>query len=165
MQILAVTTCCVLAFCATASAQLPRESPRELAALAQYVGDWTSDVTSKPAEWTPQEIKFCTLNHAEFVLEGWFLRHIEVNHVVGHPGKVTKSLFLWTYDSDSRKYVGWAFQSSGDISKMTGIWNAVGKMFTHSATERPPNAAPMWWGPTTTSPTSGPSGFHSASAG
>ena len=32
--------------------QQPREKPKELQVLGQYVGDWTSDVTGKPAVWT-----------------------------------------------------------------------------------------------------------------
>ena len=46
-------------------AQQPREKPKGLEVLGQYVGDWTSDVTSNPAVWTPEEKKFRTSNHAE----------------------------------------------------------------------------------------------------
>ncbi|MDA1051419.1 MAG: hypothetical protein O3C40_13185 [Planctomycetota bacterium] len=80
--------------CGIVLGQRPREKPKELDVLGQYVGDWTSEVTSKPAVWTPQEVQYRATNHAEFVLNGRYLQHIEVNHVVGDPNKITKSLFL-----------------------------------------------------------------------
>ena len=113
--------------------------PKELDILGQYVGYWTSDVTSKPAVWTPTEIKYRTSNHAEFVLDGRFLHHIEVSHEIDNPKKVGKSLFLWTHDPKSMKYVGWIFQSSGNIVKATGTWDAASKTFTNISVEPPPN--------------------------
>lgn len=125
--------------CEFGLAQQPREKPKELEALSQYVGYWTSDVTSKPAEWTPHEIKYRTTSHAMFTLDGWFLFHTEVNHVIGDPSQVTKSLFVWTYDPSMKKYVGWAFQSSGIISNVTGAWDAVSKTFSYAESEPPPS--------------------------
>lgn len=130
---------CVALCCGSAFGQEPRQKPKELEALGQYVGDWTSDVTSKPAEWTPREIKYRTSNHAEFVPNGWFLRHIEVNHIVGEPDKIAKSLFVWTFDASSKKYVGWSFQSSGNMSKVTGTWDEVTKTFRHLDSNPPPS--------------------------
>ena len=98
-----------------AFSQQPRENPKELEILGPYVGDWTSEVTSKPAVWTPEEKKFRTSNHAEFVLDGRFLQHIEVNHVVGDPEKVTKALWFQTFDPRSEAFVMWFFQSTGMI--------------------------------------------------
>jgi hypothetical protein len=94
-----LVTACLAMVCGVGLVQQPREKPKELEALRQYIGDWTTDVTSKPAEWTPQEIKYHCSNHAEFVPNGWFLQHIEVNHIVGEPDKITKSLFVWTFDA------------------------------------------------------------------
>lgn len=122
-------------------AEEPREKPKELEALGQYVGGWTSDVTSKPAEWSPNEIKYRTTNHATWMLDGWFLMHTEVNHLVDDPSQVGKSLFVWTYDPGLKKYVGWAFQSSGNISKVTGTWDAVSRTFSHVESEPPPNTS------------------------
>lgn len=124
--------------CGISSAQQPREKPKEIEALGQYVGDWTSDVTGRPAVWTPKETKFTTWNHAEFVLDGWFLRHIEISRQTG-TDKVGKSLFVWTFDSKSKKYVGWSFQSTGIISHMSGVWESQSKTFAHSNIENPPN--------------------------
>ncbi len=75
----------------------------------------------------------------EFVPNGWFLRHIEVNHIVGEPDKITKSLFVWTFDASSKKYVGWSFQSSGNMSKVTGTWDAASKTFSHVDPNPPPS--------------------------
>jgi hypothetical protein len=123
----------------SAVAQQPPEKPKELKVLRQYVGNWTSDVTSKPAVWNPEEEKYKTSNHAEFVLDDWFLHHIEVNHVVGEPNKLTKSLFLWTYDSNSRKYIQCVFQSTGFMGKWTGTWSAKEKTLTTTILVAPPD--------------------------
>jgi hypothetical protein len=40
----------MLVCCDSLFAQQPREKPKELESLGQYVGDWTTDVTSKPFE-------------------------------------------------------------------------------------------------------------------
>ncbi len=139
MRTLPLAVVCIFVCCEALPAQQTAEKPKELDILGQYVGDWTSDVTSKPAVWTPAEKRFRTSNHVEFVLDGWFLQHIEVNHVVGNPSKVTKSLFLWTFNPKTKKYVGWSFQSSGIIGKATGTWDAATKTLTHVNAEVPPN--------------------------
>lgn len=71
------------------SAQQAPTKPKEIEALSQYVGNWTSDVTNKPAVWDQNGTKFKTLNQAEMVLDGWFLHHIQVNHIDGEPDKAT----------------------------------------------------------------------------
>jgi len=115
------------------------EKPTELEALAQYVGDWTSDVTSKQAVWTPKEVKYRTSNHAEFVLTGRYLQHIEVNHIVGEPEKVTKAIWFQTFDAASSKYVTWFFQSTGIIAHLTGTWDAATQSFHYTDVEPPPD--------------------------
>ncbi|MDA1252449.1 MAG: DUF1579 family protein [Planctomycetota bacterium] len=129
---------CTLAFCGVACSQQSREKPKELEALGQYVGDWTSDVTSKPAEWTPREVKYRTSNHAEPIFNGSFVQNIEVNHIVGEPEKVTKAIWFQTFDATSKKYVTWFFQSSGTITHSTGNWDAASKTFTYTDVEPPP---------------------------
>jgi hypothetical protein len=138
MKTLITIAFCGLATCGISSAQQPREKPEEIEALGQYVGDWTSDVTSRPADWTPKETRFRTQNHAEFVLDGWFLRHIEISRQIG-TDKVGKSLFVWTFDPKSKRYVGWSFQSTGIISHVRGTWDAGTRTFTHRNVENPPN--------------------------
>ncbi len=119
-------------------AQQPREKPKELDAIGRYVGDWTTDVSSKPAEWTPHEIKYRCANHAELIFNGWFLQHIEVNHIVGEPDQVTKAIWFQTFDVTSKKYVTWWFQSSGLIGQSTGTWDAASQSFTQAEVEPPP---------------------------
>jgi hypothetical protein len=134
------TALAIASVCLTplAFGQQPREKPKELEILGQYVGDWTSDVTGKPAVWTPEEKKFKTSNHAEFVLDGWFLHHIEVTHEVSNPIKVGKSLFLWTFDPKTEMYTEWLFQSSGVIGKWVGTWNPRDKSLTATSPDLPP---------------------------
>lgn len=122
------------------SAQQPSDKPKELEALHEYVGNWASDVTNKPAIWDRNGTQFKTANHAEMILDGWFLLNIEVNHIVGEPDKVTKSLFIWTFDPITRKYVAWPFQSTGNTGPSTGEWNPTTKTFTTHAVEPPPNS-------------------------
>jgi hypothetical protein len=98
-------------------------------------------VTSKPAVWTPEAIRYQTANHAEFVLDGWFLQHVEVNHVVGDPGKVTKALMISTFDPEARKYVTWFFQSSGIMNRSLGEWSPEQKKLTLIPVEPPPGTA------------------------
>ena len=138
MKSLMMLALCVALCCGVAFGKEPRQKPMELDALSQYAGDWTTDVTSKPAEWTPQEIKYRTANHAELIFNGWFLQHIEVNHIVGEPEKVTKAIWFQTFDAMSKKYVTWFFQSSGVIAHSTGTWDAASKTFTHTEVEPPP---------------------------
>lgn len=134
----ALATIIGLAMSASVSAQQPPAKPKELDILSEYVGNWTSDVTNKPAVWDQKGTKFDTLNEAEWILDGWFLQNIEVNHVVGDPEKVTKSLFLWTYDPRFEKYVAWAFQSTGNVAASAGKWDATSKTFVLDFTDPPP---------------------------
>ncbi len=120
-----------------ASGQQPREKPKELEALGRYVGDWTTDVTSKPAEWAPHETKYRCANHAEMILNGWFLQHIEVSHIVGEPDQVTKTVWFQTFDATSKKYVTWWFSSTGIITHSTGTWDAASQTFNLTDVEPP----------------------------
>jgi hypothetical protein len=137
----ALVAVCGLLWCSSLRAQQPSTKPKELDILGQYVGHWTSDVTNKPAIWDQNGTKYRTVNQAELILDGWFLQHIEVNHVVGDPSKVTKSLFLWTYEPVSRKYEAWTFQSTGNVASSTGTWEATNKTFTLTSVEPPPKTS------------------------
>ncbi len=138
MKLLTTIVCLVALICGNASGQTPREKPKELEAIGRYVGDWATDVTSKPAEWTPHEIKYRCANHAEMILDGWFLQHIEVNHIVGEPDQITKAIWFQTFDATSKKYVTWWFQSSGLMGQSTGTWDAASQSFTQADVEPPP---------------------------
>lgn len=127
------------ALSSSVSAQQSPMKPKELDVLNQYVGHWTSDVNNKPAVWDENGTKFRCLNQIEFILDGWFLQHIEVNHVVGDPDKVTKALILWTYDPKSSKYVAWAFQSSGNYFSSSAKWDSASKTFMLTSNEPFPN--------------------------
>lgn len=129
----------VLISCNSLFAQQPREKPKELGTLGQNVGYWTTNVTSRRAVWTPQEIKYRCSGHAEFVLDGWFVKHIEVNHTIDEPENLGKSIWFQAYDTASSKYVTWAFQSTGNIAHSTGTWDVTTRTFLHSEVEPPPN--------------------------
>lgn len=92
--------------------------------LKQLVGDWKLDVTSKKAPWTPKEIRYDVTDHAEFILDGKFLQHIEVNRLQDGSGQIAKSLYLRNYDETTKKYVSWGFQSNGNMNQLVGTWDA-----------------------------------------
>lgn len=138
MRLVTMLVVCVALFRGSVPAQEPRPKPKELETLGQYVGDWTTDVTSKPAEWTPHEINYRCLNHNEFVLDGRFMQFMEVNHIVSEPDLVGKSIWFQTFDASSKKYVTWWFQSSGLIGQTTGTWDVANQSFTNSEVEPPP---------------------------
>ena len=46
------------------SAQQAPTKPKEIDILGQYLGNWTSEVTNKPAVWDKNGTKYKTLNHA-----------------------------------------------------------------------------------------------------
>lgn len=128
-----------LVWCGSVFAQPAATQPEQLEVLGQYVGHWTSEVTNKPSVWDPNGTRYLTVNQADLILDGWFLQNMEVNHIIDDPDKVTKSLFLWTYDPKSKKYVAWAFQSTGNIAASTGTWDATNKTFALNSVEPPPN--------------------------
>lgn len=128
-----------LVLCSSVFAEEKPAKPKELDILDQYVGHWISDVTNKPAVWDQNGTKFRTVNQAEWILDGWFLQHIGASHVVGDPDKVTKSLFLWTYDPKLHEYVAWAFQSNGKAVSSTGKWDSTSKAFTLASVKPPPS--------------------------
>ena len=59
----------------------------------------------------PLPVAFAYYSDLRTVLH--YLPHVEVNHVVGDPQKVTKALMLSTYDTQAKRYVTWFFQSTG----------------------------------------------------
>lgn len=133
----ALAILCTLACSGVVFSQSPGQKPKELELLDQYVGDWTSDVTSRQAVWTPKAVKYRAANHAEFILNDRFLHHIEVSQVADDPGNVTKSLFIWTYDDNRKAYVSWAFHSTGIVATATGDWYAASRSFNFAYRDSP----------------------------
>lgn len=123
-------------------AQQLHEKPKELETLGRYVGDWNTEVISRQAEWTPYELKYRCKNHAEMILDGWFLQTIEVNHVVGEPNQVAKSVWFTTVDAVShtpKSLLRWTFQSSGLVVEEAGTWDDDSQTFTFNNLESPPD--------------------------
>jgi hypothetical protein len=114
----------------TAFAQDLPPKPPELETLGQYVGHWTSDVTSKPTVSAQKGKKFDAVSHAEMILDGWFLQQVDVKHVVGAPEQMTKSLSQWTWDARSEKFLVWMFESDGSAVSWTGEWDSASRRFT-----------------------------------
>jgi hypothetical protein len=137
---IAAAILCGLVLCSSVFGEDSPIKPKELDALRQYVGHWTSEVTSKPAVWNENSTRFRTVSQAEMILDGWFLQQIEVQPVVGDADKATKSMSLWTYDPKLEKVVTWVFQSNGAVASWTGKWDSTNNAFTLASIEPPPNA-------------------------
>jgi hypothetical protein len=116
--------------CPSVYAEERLTKPKELDTLGQFVGHWTSEVASKPAAPGQRGVMIRTVSQAEWILDGWFLQHIELSQVIDDPDKVQKSLRLWTYDAKMEKFVTWAFHSPGNSVSSSGNWDAVSKTFT-----------------------------------
>jgi hypothetical protein len=121
-------------------AQQTAARPKELEVLSQYVGTWRSEVNNKPSAWDEEGTKSEGFNFVDVVLDGWFLHHVEVNRIVSKQDKVTKSLFLWTFEPNSRKYIAWSFQSTGVFGKWTGEWSPRTRTISKSPVKPPPNS-------------------------
>lgn len=132
---------CVVLLSTFVFAQQPPTKPKEIEILRQYLGNWISEVTNKPSVWDENGTKFKTFNHTEMILDDWFLYHIEVSQVIGDSNKITKSLFVWTFDPNTKKYVAWPFQSTGNTGPSVGEWNPTDKTFTTSPVDLPPNTS------------------------
>jgi len=120
---------------ATAAWSQQPEKPKALEELKRYAGDWASEITSKQAEWTPAEVKYQASSHGEFVLNGWHLLNVEVNHVVGQPDRIAKALWMTSYDEPSKTYVTWSFHSSGVVARWSGNWLADERQFRYAPSE------------------------------
>jgi hypothetical protein len=133
-------TLALLLLASPAAAQQAPPKPPELEILRQHAGGWTSDGTVKVAAWNSVERKFEATNHGEFVLNGWYLRDIEINRDAEDPNRLSKSLFYSNYDPVSKKYVTWAFQSSGNIGKVTGTYDPTAKKFSYTYADPAPSS-------------------------
>lgn len=91
--------------------------PPELKALERLVGSWDTVAISKPAEWTPKEIRTTSKVTRKWVLDGRFLQDTSE----GSDGQ--ESFSLMTFDPQMKKYRSWWFNSEGNRNKAVGERN------------------------------------------
>ena len=118
----------VLVVCSSALAQdkekekepVPPPKPAELKILNRFLGEWETEVVSKPAEWTPKEFQSKGTSKFEWMLDGRFMR----NSSKAVAPEKAESFQLMTYNPVAKKYFMWFFDSSGTVSDAEGTWDA-----------------------------------------
>lgn len=106
-----------------ATAADPAEKVPELKALASYVGEWDTVVTSKD----PPFVKGTSTG--KWVLDGRFIQQ-EWAAQDKDGATVAKGTMLATYDPDMKAYRLWTFMSDGAASEGTGTWDPKAKVLT-----------------------------------
>ncbi|MDZ4683583.1 MAG: DUF1579 family protein [Planctomycetaceae bacterium] len=95
--------------------------------LGRLIGEWASTTVSKPAEWTPQEVRTTATLKREWILDGQFLLDTS-QHSDGQ-----EALSLYAYDSPSKSYRSWWFNSEGQHDKTQGTWDEATQTLKYQA--------------------------------
>jgi hypothetical protein len=110
------------------SRQKPEEKlPPELKVLQRLAGTWDVKGISRPAAWTPKEVRTTSKVTRKWVLDGRFLQD---NSEISDG---TESISLLTYDPQKKAYRSWWFSSQGNSSKSTGQWGAAAETMSFTA--------------------------------
>lgn len=97
--------------------------PPEMKVLDRLVGKWESETISKPAEWTPKEVRGKQSITREWVLNGRYIQ--EKGGDAENP-----AICMFTYDSDKKAYRFWLFSGAGNAMELTGQWDEASKVMT-----------------------------------
>jgi Protein of unknown function (DUF1579) len=101
--------------------------PPELKVLERFVGSWDTVAISKPAVWTPKEVRTTSKVTRKWVLDGQFLQDTsEISD--GQEG-----FSLTTFDPQMKKYRGWWFNSEGHRNKSFGEWDGATETLSFKA--------------------------------
>jgi hypothetical protein len=99
----------------------------QLKVLERLAGSWDSVAVSKPAEWTPKEVRTTSKITRKWVLDGHFL------HEASEISDGQEGFSLLTFDPQMKKYRSWWFYSEGNFSKSVGEWDAVAETMSFSS--------------------------------
>ena len=102
------------------SAPLP-----EMKVLERLVGTWKVEGINKVAKWTPKETRWTATHKRELVLDGHFVQDKGFDDL-----RKASNTGMYTYDSDSKSYRWWFFDSSGFYAETTGTWDEGSQTFT-----------------------------------
>lgn len=105
-----------------------RPLPEELKLLDRLAGSWDAVAISKPAVWTPKEVKVTSKVTRNWILDGWFLQD------TSEASDGIESYSLTTFDPNRKQYLGWWFNSEGHRNKSAGEWDAATETLTLTAT-------------------------------
>jgi hypothetical protein len=95
-----------------------QNKPPELAVLGRFVGTWDGEVVTKPAVWTPKEVRENIVEVHEMVLDGWYLQGRAMT-----PEGEMRAILMSTYDPIKRTYRIWRFSPGGLGEELTGQWD------------------------------------------
>jgi hypothetical protein len=100
--------------------------PPELKVLQRFVGAWDAETVSKPAVWTPKEVREKYVEVRELVVDGWFVEG------KGRSADGKAALFSWmmTYDPTKKEYREWLFLAGGVSAEWSGPWDEAAKTFS-----------------------------------
>jgi hypothetical protein len=102
-----------------------QEETPESKVLGQWVGTWKTEVVSKPAEWTPKEMKTTGTITCKRILGGKFVEESGSSLAQGMEHRV-----IWGYDPQRKAYRNWFYDSQGTILEGSGTWDAKTKTMT-----------------------------------
>ena len=101
--------------------------PTELKILERMIGNWDATYVSKPAEWTPQELRTTSKVTRKRILDGYVIQDTcEISDG-------TETIALTSYDPQMKAYRAWWFNSEGNKSKSTGQWNSDSKTISYQS--------------------------------
>jgi hypothetical protein len=104
--------------------EVAADRPNELEVLDAFVGTWDAVTVSRPAEWTPKEIRMTSVVTRKWILNKRFLLD-NSEHADGQ-----ESLALLGYDPQGREYRSWWFNSEGHRNTSRGRWNPGTRTFS-----------------------------------
>ena len=96
----------------------------EAKVMQRLVGSWDVVSVSRPAEWTPEEVRMKSKVTREWIMNKTFV----MDTSKAADGK--QSIALFAYDPTPKVYRSWWFNSEGYTSKSTGKWNADKQMMS-----------------------------------
>ncbi len=100
--------------------------PPELKVLERFVGTWDAESVSKPAVWTPKEVRAKYVEVRELILDGWFVE--SKGRAADEKGDST--IWMMTYDLARREYREWLFVTGGFSIQWSGQWDEATKTFS-----------------------------------
>jgi hypothetical protein len=133
-----MTRCIISAAVLAAFLQLPALSqvgePKDAKALDHFVGNWHAQVIEKSSTSTPDGANHTHIESTSWTLVDRFILGREMRQTDG-----VKSLWLMTYDSNTKTYPFWFFNSMGVLGgEWRGTWDEPRKTMTLEATDTPP---------------------------
>jgi hypothetical protein len=126
MRLIVVIGLCAVVSAAVALGSEGPPKPPELKVLERFVGTWDAQSISKPAVWTPEEVREEFVEVRELVLDGWFLE----GKARAADGKAGHFSWMMTYDVARKEYRTWLFVTGGFSIQWSGQWDEATKTFS-----------------------------------